>query len=89
MKVLVLAVVMLSVSVPAYAEENRGILKGAGAEHRMQSTYDFHASGRNCRCPMDIIQSHPIVGGTGIVILAIVLDRITQKIVPQDNIKTR
>ena len=30
-----------------------------------------------------------VVGGTGIVILAIVLDRITQKIVPQDNIKTR
>ena len=32
MKVLVLAVVMLFMSVPAYAEENRGILKGAGAE---------------------------------------------------------
>ena len=32
MKVLILAVVMLFVSVPAYAEENRGILKGAGAE---------------------------------------------------------
>ena len=30
-----------------------------------------------------------VVGGTGIVILAIILDRITQKIVPQDNIKTR
>ena len=30
-----------------------------------------------------------VIGGTGIVILAIVLDRITQKIVPQDNIKTR
>ena len=29
------------------------------------------------------------IGGTGIVILAIVLDRITQKIVPQDTIKTR
>ncbi len=30
-----------------------------------------------------------VVGGTGIVILAIILDRITQKIVPQDKIKTR
>ena len=30
-----------------------------------------------------------VIGVTGIVILAIVLDRITQKIVPQDNIKTR
>ena len=30
-----------------------------------------------------------VIGGTGIVILAIVLDRITQKIVPQDTIKTR
>jgi len=30
-----------------------------------------------------------VIGGTGIVILAIVLDRITQKIVPQDNIKSR
>ena len=30
-----------------------------------------------------------VIGGTGIVILAIILDRITQKIVPQDNIKTR
>ena len=30
-----------------------------------------------------------VVGGTGIVILAIILDRITQKIIPQDNIKTR
>ena len=30
-----------------------------------------------------------VIGGTGIVILAIVLDRITQKIVPQDKIKTR
>ena len=30
-----------------------------------------------------------VIGGTGIVILAIVLDRITQKIVPQDSIKTR
>tara|TARA_Y100001934_G_C12111513_1_gene658751 strand:+ start:99 stop:395 length:297 start_codon:yes stop_codon:yes gene_type:complete len=32
MKVLVLAVVMLFVFIPAYAEENRGVLKGAGAE---------------------------------------------------------
>ena len=30
-----------------------------------------------------------VVGGTGIVILAIILDRITQKIVPQDKIKSR
>ena len=30
-----------------------------------------------------------VIGGTGIVILAIVLDRITQKIIPQDNIKSR
>ncbi len=30
-----------------------------------------------------------VVGGTGIVILAIILDRITQKIIPQDNIKSR
>ena len=30
-----------------------------------------------------------VIGGTGIVILAIILDRITQKIVPQDNIKSR
>tara|TARA_A100001011_G_scaffold316062_2_gene334931 strand:- start:2092 stop:2958 length:867 start_codon:yes stop_codon:yes gene_type:complete len=30
-----------------------------------------------------------VVGGTGIVILAIILDRITQKIIPQDSIKTR
>lgn len=30
-----------------------------------------------------------VIGGTGIVILAIVLDRITQKIVPQDKVKTR
>ena len=30
-----------------------------------------------------------VIGGTGIVILAIVLDRITQKIVPQDKIKSR
>ena len=30
-----------------------------------------------------------VVGGTGIVILAIILDRITQKIIPQDDIKTR
>ena len=30
-----------------------------------------------------------VIGGTGIVILAIVLDRITQKIVPQDTIKPR
>ena len=30
-----------------------------------------------------------VVGGTGIVILAIILDRITQKIVPQEDIKTR
>ena len=30
-----------------------------------------------------------VIGGTGIVILAIVLDRITQKIIPQDTIKTR
>ena len=29
-----------------------------------------------------------VVGGTGIVILAIILDRITQKIIPQDNIKS-
>ena len=30
-----------------------------------------------------------VVGGTGIVILAIILDRISQKIIPQDNIKSR
>ncbi len=30
-----------------------------------------------------------VIGGTGIVILAIVLDRITQKIVPQDKFKSR
>ena len=30
-----------------------------------------------------------VIGGTGIVILAIVLDRITQKIIPQEDIKTR
>ena len=30
-----------------------------------------------------------VVGGTGIVLLAIILDRITQKIIPQDNIKSR
>ena len=30
-----------------------------------------------------------VIGGTGIVILAIVLDRITQKIIPQETIKTR
>ena len=30
-----------------------------------------------------------VIGGTGIVILAIVLDRITQKIIPQDDIKSR
>ena len=30
-----------------------------------------------------------VVGVTGIVILAIILDRITQKIIPQDNIKSR
>ena len=30
-----------------------------------------------------------VIGGTGIVILAIILDRITQKISPQDNIKSR
>ena len=30
-----------------------------------------------------------VVGGTGIVIFAIILDRITQKIIPQDNIKSR
>ena len=30
-----------------------------------------------------------VIGGTGIVILAIILDRITQKIIPQDRIKTR
>ena len=30
-----------------------------------------------------------VIGGTGIVILAIILDRITQKIVPQDKIKSR
>jgi len=30
-----------------------------------------------------------VIGGTGIVILAIVLDRITQKIIPQDTTKTR
>ncbi len=30
-----------------------------------------------------------VIGGTGIVILAIVLDRITQKIIPQENIKSR
>ena len=30
-----------------------------------------------------------VVGGTGIVILAIILDRITQKIIPQDSIKSR
>jgi len=30
-----------------------------------------------------------VVGGTGIVILAIILDRITQKIIPQDNFKSR
>ncbi len=30
-----------------------------------------------------------VIGGTGIVILAIVLDRITQKIIPQDDIKGR
>jgi glycine betaine/proline transport system permease protein len=30
-----------------------------------------------------------VVGGTGIVILAIILDRITQKIIPQDDIKGR
>ena len=30
-----------------------------------------------------------VVGGTGIVVLAIILDRITQKIIPQDNIKSR
>ena len=30
-----------------------------------------------------------VVGGIGIVILAIILDRITQKIIPQDNIKSR
>ena len=30
-----------------------------------------------------------VIGGTGIVILAIILDRITQKIIPQDNIKSR
>ena len=30
-----------------------------------------------------------VIGGTGIVILAIVLDRITQKIIPQEEIKTR
>ena len=30
-----------------------------------------------------------VIGGTGIVILAIVLDRITQKIIPQDKTKSR
>ncbi len=30
-----------------------------------------------------------VIGGTGIVILAIVLDRITQKIIPQEDIKGR
>ena len=30
-----------------------------------------------------------VIGGTGIVILAIILDRITQKIVPQDDLKSR
>ena len=30
-----------------------------------------------------------VIGGTGIVILAIILDRITQKIIPQDTTKTR
>ena len=30
-----------------------------------------------------------VIGGTGIVILAIILDRITQKIIPQDKIKSR
>ena len=30
-----------------------------------------------------------VIGGTGIVILAIILDRITQKIIPQDDIKGR
>ena len=30
-----------------------------------------------------------VVGGTGIVILAIILDRITQKIIPQDSFKSR
>ncbi len=30
-----------------------------------------------------------VVGGTGIVILAIILDRITQKIIPQEKIKSR
>ncbi len=30
-----------------------------------------------------------VIGGTGIVILAIILDRITQKIIPQDDIKSR
>ena len=30
-----------------------------------------------------------VIGGTGIVILAIILDRITQKIIPQEDIKTR
>ena len=30
-----------------------------------------------------------VVGGTGIVILAIILDRIKKKIIPQDNIKSR
>ena len=30
-----------------------------------------------------------VIGGKGIVILATVLDRITQKIISQENIKTR
>jgi len=30
-----------------------------------------------------------VIGGTGIVILAIILDRITQKIIPQEKIKSR
>ena len=52
MKVLVLSVVMLFVSVPAYAEENRGVLKGAGAELVLlygeilhtDCTYEDHAA---------------------------------------------
>ena len=52
MKLLILAVVMLFVSVPAYAEDSRGILQGAGAELVLlygeilhtDCTYEDHAT---------------------------------------------
>ncbi len=51
--------------------------------------YRQKKKGINTLCDLYSDIGVAVIGGTGILILAIELDRIIQKSVPQDDIKTR